>query len=140
MYSLQMERLYPARLHTEANHVVLTNTCLTTPVSLSVSLICRTEFDLDYDSYHEDYCDRYCQKAICMAGHTPYCLLVCERGLKQDAEADSSFLPHSHQSTSLWLHFLIAFSTKWLRSFTHLQTESCSLHWLQPGEDVPLNF
>lgn len=42
---------------------------------LFLYLSCRSEFDLDYDSYHDDYYDRYCQKAMHGSSHT--LLLVC---------------------------------------------------------------
>lgn len=33
------------------------------------TLSSRSEFDLDYDSYQEDYYDRYCQQIISLLEH-----------------------------------------------------------------------
>lgn len=129
----------PVKVH----HVVLTATLLTAR-SVSVSFptpSCRPEFDLDYDSYHEDYYDRYCQKA-----HTPYCshtlLLVC---VSQEAKADSSSplflvvsalrrcLPHSCQSSCLCLqHYLLLLNSHELTCHTHTQIHTHSKKYIFP--------
>lgn len=53
---------------------------------------CRSEFDLDYDSYHEDYYDRYCQKATHGSSHTLLLVCVSQEAKGKEAELDSSSL------------------------------------------------
>lgn len=57
------------------------------PVPVCTSPACRADLDLDYDSYHEDYYDRYCHPAP----HTHFMLLVCVSNWAQ--EDSSSLLP-----------------------------------------------
>lgn len=63
-----MQLCWGSHLHTDAHFAnFLPHVCL--------NLSCSSDFDLDYDSYHEDYYDRYCQKAAHAGSHT--LLLVC---------------------------------------------------------------
>lgn len=80
---------------------------------LCLHLSCRSELDLDYDSYHEDYYDRYCQKATPGSSHALLLVCVPHKAKGKGAKVDSSSLlspvvsaprrclPHSCQSSCL---------------------------------------
>lgn len=60
-------------------------TCTLTHALLSFSCVCtsptcRADLDLDCDSYHEDYYDRYCHPA---PPHLLCCLSACQTGLQR---------------------------------------------------------
>ena len=115
-------------------------------LGLCLHLPCRSEFDLDYDSYHEDYYDRY------TSGSSHTLLLVC---MSQDAQEGGSSgffilgvsnglrcLSFSATQLSVILSLLTMLPVTTQQPCTHcmLHTEHANAHFLWRHPDGSITF